>query len=514
VDEELSQAMTAPLLELTGVSKTFDGIQVLHDVTLAVGPGEILGLIGENGSGKSTLIKILSGYHAPDPGARVEVGGRDLTGALGGGPMRTGIAFIHQDLALVPSMTVLENLRIARFATGVGWRIKWGQERARVRTYLRQAGLDVDPDTRVGDLSVTERALVAVARGLADIEESEEQVSHRLLVLDEPTAYLPRDGVRRLFTALRALTGHGTSIIFVSHRLDEVRELCDRVAVLRGGELVAVVDVAGTGEGALLELMLGRPSDELYPQLAPPSGEPLLKVDALCGGALAELSFEARPGEIIGFAGLPGSGYDEVPYLLTGARPAGGGTVGLDGRATPATGLTPRSCMAMGMVLLPADRAHAGCAPALTMQENMTLATLPAFTTLRSIVRRRRERRTALEQSGRFGIAPPRPELPLRYLSGGNQQKVLLAKWMLGAPRVLALHEPTQGVDVGAKREIFAHLSAAAEAGAVVLMSTVEHEDLVHLCRRVHVFRGGRCTRVLTQGELTTGRLTEAVYAT
>jgi ribose transport system ATP-binding protein len=501
------------LLELTGVSKTFDGIRVLHDVTLAVGPGEILGLIGENGSGKSTLIKVLSGFHSPDPGARVEVGGRDLTGALGQGPMRTGLAFIHQDLALVPSMTVLENLRIARFATGFGWRIRWGQERRHVRTYLRQAGLDVHPDTRVSDLSVTERALVAVARGLADIEESQEQVSHRVLVLDEPTAYLPRDGVLRLFTALRALTGHGTSIIFVSHRLDEVRELCDRVAVLRGGDLVAVVDAATTSEGALLEHMLGRPSDELYPDTAQPTGEPLLTVDDLHGGALAGLSFEARPGEIIGFAGLPGSGYDEVPYLLTGARPAGAGTVHLDGRAIPAAGLTPRACMALGIALLPADRAQAGCAPALTMRENITLPTLPAFTALRSIVRRARERRAALAQADRFGITPARPELPVRYLSGGNQQKVLLAKWMLAEPRVLALHEPTQGVDVGAKREIFAHLSAAAEAGAVVLLSTVEHEDLVHLCRRVHVFRGGRCTRVLSQKELTTGRLTEAVYA-
>ncbi|WP_395107960.1 sugar ABC transporter ATP-binding protein [Actinomadura sp. SCN-SB] len=504
--------MTA-MLELDGLSKTFDGIRVLRDVTLTVRPGEILGLIGENGSGKSTLIKILAGYHQADPGGRVTMGGRDVTHALGAGPVRTGMAFIHQDLALVPSMTVLENLRIARFSTGLGRRIRWAAEHRLVRTYLRQAGLDVHPGTRVADLSVTEQALVAIARGLADIEENEERVEHRLLVLDEPTAYLPHEGVERLFAVLRALAEHGTSIIFVSHRLDEVLALCHRVAVLRGGALAGVVDAEGRTERDLLELMLGRPAEELYPDTAPPSGEPLLEVDGLAGGGLAGLSFTARPGEIVGFAGLPGSGYDEVPYLLTGARPATAGRITLAGRTVPAPGLTPRTGIALGMALLPADRAAAGHAASLTVAENMTLPTLPAFTALRTLVLRARERRAVIEQAERFGIVPPRPGLAMRYLSGGNQQKVLLAKWMLGEPRVLALHEPTQGVDVGAKREVFAHLSTAADAGAAVLLSSVEHEDLAHLCTRVHVFRAGRCVQVIERGELSPARLAAAVYA-
>jgi len=226
---------------LSGVSKTFDGIRVLHDVSLTVRSGEILGLIGENGSGKSTLIKILSGYHSADPGGRV---------VLDRG------AFIHQDLALIPSMTVLENLRITKFDTGFAWRIRWARERAHVRKYLNQVGLDVHPDTRVGQLSVTEQALVAVARGLADLDAASTQ---RLLVLDEPTAYLPSDGVQRLFAVLRGLAADGAAVVFVSHRLDEVRELCDRVAVLRGGELVDVVASASTTEKSLLQLMLGRP---------------------------------------------------------------------------------------------------------------------------------------------------------------------------------------------------------------------------------------------------------------
>ncbi|MBO3749566.1 sugar ABC transporter ATP-binding protein [Streptosporangiaceae bacterium NEAU-GS5] len=497
------------VLELAGVSKTFDGVRVLHDVTLAVRPGEILGLIGENGSGKSTLIKILSGYHAPDPDARVVLGGRDVTASLGAGPVRTGMAFIHQDLALVHSMTVLENLRIARFTTGFGGRIRWAEERRRIRPYLDQVGLGVHPDTRVGDLSVTEQALVAIARGLADISEGE---NHRLLVLDEPTAYLPHDGVERLFGVLRGLSEHGTSIVFVSHRLDEVRTLCDRVVVLRGGELVGVVDAGDSTEAGLLELMLGRPSEELYPDQATPAGEPLLSVQDLAGGAVQELSFTARPGEIVGFAGLPGSGYDDVPYLVAGARPARSGRLTLNGSSADLATLTPRAGIGLGIALLPADRAVSGCAPNLTVTENLTLPTLAAFARF-LVLSRGKERRAALEQSARFGISPREPGLVLRFLSGGNQQKVLLAKWMLGEPRVLALHEPTQGVDVGAKREIFAHLSAAAEAGAAALISTVEHEDLARLCTRVHVLRAGRCVRVLERAQLSPGRVAQAVYA-
>jgi len=477
------------------VSKTFDGIRVLHDVTLTVRSGEILGLIGENGSGKSTLIKILSGYHSADPGGRV---------VLGRG------AFIHQDLALIPSMTVLENLRIARFDTGFAWRIRWARERAHVRQYLAQVGLDVHPDTRVGQLSVTEQALVAVARGLADLDASD---SHRLLVLDEPTAYLPNDGVQRLFKVLRALTAEGAAVVFVSHRLDEVRELCDRVAVLRGGDLVDVVEASSTTERDLLRLMLGRPIDEMYPDTPSSEGSPFFEVASLRGGALLDLSFTARPGEVIGFAGLPGSGYDEVPYLLTGARRALSGTLRLDGRVYPIVSMRPRVAIGLGMALLPADRSRTGCAPALTVRENMTLPSLSSFTWLRSIVLRGKERRAALAQASRFGVTPQRPESVLRYLSGGNQQKVMLAKWMLGAPRVLLLHEPTQGVDVGAKQEIFAHLSAAAASGAVVLMSTVEHEDLARLCSRVYVMHGGRCRRVIQQEDLTPHRLAEAVYS-
>lgn len=505
---------TSPVcLETSRVSKSFNGVCVLNEVSLQLRRGEILGLVGQNGSGKSTLIKILSGFHAPDPGSAVFMGGKDVSAILGSSAQRTGMAFIHQDLALVASMTILENLRIARFRTGLAGRIKWAEERARVRVFLDQVGLDVDPRTKVADLSVTEQALVAIARGLADTEESESEVADRLLVLDEPTAYLPHAGVERLFGVLRTIASHGTSILFVSHRLDEVRSLCDRVAVLRGGELVATVNAAEHSEKDILELMLGRRVEELYPDTEEAQGDPALHVEGLVGRLLKELSFEARAGEIVGFAGLPGSGYEEVPYLLTGGLPATAGRVSVNGEVIDARKLDPGAAIRKGIVLLPADRKATGGVPSLRVGENMTLPTVHLVSALRSLILHKRERSVVERETHRFQIQPRNAGLPLGSLSGGNQQKVLLAKWMLSTPSVLALHEPTQGVDVGAKRDVFAHLAKAAEDGAIVLISTVEHEDLAHLCHRVYVLRNGVLFRTIQRPELEPHRLAEAVFA-
>jgi ribose transport system ATP-binding protein len=495
------------------LSKSFSGGRVLDDVSLRLGRGEVVGLIGQNGSGKSTFIKVLSGFHEPDPGARVHMGPDDVTAHLGDGPARTGMAFIHQDLALVPAMTILENLRIARFTTGPGGRIRWRQERALVRAACERVGVTASPDTPVGELSVTDRALVAVARGLSDTTDGTREAEHRLLVLDEPTAYLPADGVRRLFDAVRSLAADGVSILFVSHRLDEVLAHCDRVAVLRGGRLVADVPVEGRTERDLVELMLGRPPEQLYPDLPAGRDGAALRVDDLAGGAVEGVSFAAAPGEIVGFAGLPGHGYDELPYLLAGAAHSRAGSIRVCGDAgTAATALTPARAAALGVALLPADRKAASGAAVVSVGENMTLPTLRRFTTLRVLLRHRRERACVAAELARFAVTPPRGDLPLALLSGGNQQKVLLAKWLLAAPRVLVLHEPTQGVDVGAKRDVFAHLVTLARAGTAVLVSSVEYEDLAHLCHRVHVLRHGRIVATLRRPELSAHAVAEAVH--
>jgi ribose transport system ATP-binding protein len=495
-----------------GLTKSFAGVRVLDDVSLRLTAGEVVGLIGQNGCGKSTLIKLLSGFHAPDTGARVHMGGHDVSNDLGGGPARTGMAFIHQDLALVPAMTILENLRIARFSTGAGRRIRWRQERELVRSALAQVGVHASPDLRVGDLSVTERALVAIARGLGDTASAGGVVQERLLVLDEPTAYLPREGVERLFGVVRDLSAHGVSVLFVSHRLDEVLEHCDRVVVLRGGRQVADVPVAGRSERDLVELMLGRPPEQMYPDTpSAPAGDGL-RVSGLSGTYAQALSFAAAAGDVVGFVGLPGGGYDELPYLLAGASPSSAGTLQVGDRQVDATGLTPARALREGIALLPADRKGASGALGVGVQENMTLPTLRDHVSSRVLLRHRREKRTVDGELGRFDVRPARGDVALASLSGGNQQKVLLAKWVLAKPRVLALHEPTQGVDVGAKRDVFAHLAELARGGTVVLISSVEYEDLAHLCSRVHVVRHGTIVRTLERAELTAHTVAAAVY--
>jgi len=515
-----SAGAPAPTLVAAGLSKSFSGVQVLSDVSLSLASGEVVGLIGQNGSGKSTLIKILSGFHAPEHGAQVSMGGTDVTGHLGAGPAQTGMAFIHQDLALVPSMTILENLRIGRFTTGAGRRILWRQEREHVRAALDQVGVTASPDTRVGDLSVTERALVAIARGLSDASAGtsaedgasrHSTVEGRLLVLDEPTAYLPKEGVERLFAVVRSLSSAGASVLFVSHRLDEVIEHCDRVVVLRGGRLVADVPVEGRSERDLVELMLGRAPEQLYPEHRTERAETVLDVQGLTGQYASGLSFTAGRGEIVGFVGLPGGGYDELPYLLAGASTCSAGRVSVESDTYEATWLTPARAMRCGIAMVPADRKGASGAIGADVMGNMTLPTLASYARS-GVLRGRRERRVVEAELERFDVRPRRPDVPLAALSGGNQQKVLLAKWFLSAPRVLALHEPTQGVDVGAKADVFTHLVRMAEHGTVVLLSSVEYEDLAHLCDRVHVVRNGVITRTLERDELSAHAVAAAVY--
>ncbi|HUX04427.1 MAG TPA: sugar ABC transporter ATP-binding protein [Acidimicrobiales bacterium] len=512
MSDDTSVASADVHVRARNVSKSFNGITVLSEVSFDIHKGEIVALIGQNGSGKSTFIKVLSGFHAPDEGAQIHVGPRDVTHSLHEGPSSTGLAFVHQDLALIESLTILENLRIKQFATGLGRRIRWREEEKEVRRILSIVGLDVSPRTKVADLTVTERALVVIARGLADIE-SGEGLDSRLLVLDEPTAYLPQSGVERLFDVLRRLSEMGTSVLFVSHRLDEVLAYCTRAVVFRSGEMVADIATEGRTERDLIELMLGRPPEDMYPEYTESEGSTLLAVSNLSGEEVVGASFVGNAGEIVGFIGLPGSGYDKVPYLIAGALRAASGSLEVRGEMLDATSLDSRRAIAKGIALLPADRKGTSGATGLKVIENMTIPTISSFTRLSKFIHHRHERATVDAQIEHFGVKPQRSDVLLSTLSGGNQQKVLIGKWVIGDPSVLALHEPTQGVDVGAKRDVFYHLSALAKKGALVLVSSVEYEDLAHLCTRVHVMAEGRIVRTIERDELNAHDLAVAVYA-
>ena len=495
-------------LEAAHLSKSFGGVRVLSDVSLSVKAGEIHGLVGSNGSGKSTLIKILSGYHVPDPGGSLKVRGEDV--ALPIAPDRAtkvGLSFVHQDLGLIPQLSVLENLRVGRFTAHPGWRISWREERATVRAELKRFELDVAPETKVERLSSIERVLLAVVRAFSDLANTEGGV----LVLDEPTAYLPRDGVDRLFTAVRRAAAEGAGVIFVSHRLEEIGMLTNSVSVLRDGHLVGTAETTSVTESDLVEMIVG--SKITTATFEPKSeGEVLLKTHGVSGRVAQEVSLELHRGEVLGLTGLMGMGHEEVPYLLFGAEPATG-ELELDGTTMPITDMSPRRAMGSGVALLPGDRQGASGAGTLSVRENVTLPTVERFFT-GGVLRPKRERARVLEVLRQYDVRPVAPARKLETLSGGNQQKALVAKWLERKPTIFLMHEPVQGVDVSAREEIARVIDGIAAEGGSVLLSSCEYEDLARICSRVLVFRHGRVTSELTGSALTKERIIERCYAT
>ena len=495
-------------LRLRGLSKTFGPARALDDVSLEIARGEIHGLVGRNGSGKSTLIKVLSGYHAPDPGATLELGGKPVTLPLPAAEAyRHGLAFVHQDLGLLPDVSVLENIRIGRFRTGRSGRIHWNAERRMVAEALARFGVRVNPDTLVGELREVDRASVAIVRGLIDLQSHE----HGILVLDEPTAYLPRDSVEQLFKTVRTVAAAGTAVVFVSHRLDEVMALTHRTTVLRDGRVVGCVDTAASNEEDLIQLILGGQLEDFYPDASVPGTKVALRVSNLSGRVAKSVDFDVHTGEIVGLTGIAGAGYDEVPYLLFGARPASSGTVQVRNTTLDYSALAPKTTMNAGMALLPADRQRNGGVGDLTLTQNVSLPVLSSFFN-NGRLRKRSERDTVGRLLLDYTVRPPLPDLKMGQLSGGNQQKALLAKWLQRDPPVLLLHEPTQGVDVGAKKDVFERLRAAAVAGAAIVFCSAEYEDLAHLCDRVFVFHDGRIVTTLSGADLTEDRIVEQCY--
>jgi len=347
--------MSAPVLAVEGLSKSFGATQALNGVSLEVGTGEVHGLVGQNGSGKSTLIKILSGYHAADVGT-VRVHGEPVRLPMTRADnQRLGVAFVHQDLGLVGSASVLENLRVGRYETGPGRRIRWGAERARTRRLLERFELALDPDTPIERLSQAERAIIAIVRAVHDVE------AHRgsgLLVLDEPTAALPAHEVHRLFAAVRTIADSGSGVLIVTHNLDEVFEITTTVSVLRDGSVVAAGPTAELDERRLIELIVGRPLAATAPAGRRRAGATALAVSGLRGERVDDVSFEARAGEILGLTGLVGAGHEEVPYLATGARPAAAGRIAV--RGAELSRPSPERSKASGMLLLPAALERSG----------------------------------------------------------------------------------------------------------------------------------------------------------
>jgi ribose transport system ATP-binding protein len=505
---------THPRLELRNLSKSFGGTHALRGVDLTILPGEVHGLLGENGSGKSTLIKVLAGFHEPEEG-RLDIDGEEVRLPLAPGQFRTlGMSFVHQDLGLVESLSVLENLRVAEIAASRSrWRISWRGERRRARETFERYGLRLDPSATVADLKPVERALLAIVRALEEIRAVGR--GHGVLVLDEPTVFLPKEGVERLFALVRDAAAAGASILFVSHDLDEVLEITDRVTVLRDGALVGTVVTRETTETTFVEMIIGRQLAALGEVGHADLTEHRIgaSVEGLTGRNVKDVSFEMHEGEIVGITGLLGSGFEEVPHLLYGARQAAAGRLVLRGDALDLTRLTPTGAIDAGLALIPADRKTDGSVGSLPIVENMALSVLDRYFNGVSLERRRMRRETAALM-GEFDVRPNDPSLPYGAFSGGNQQKALLAKWFQTEPRLLLLDEPTQGVDVGARQQIYGIIrTAVEERGMHVLCASSDYEQLALLCDRVIVFGRGRIWRELVGADITKERIIEQCYA-
>ncbi|MBX6389599.1 MAG: sugar ABC transporter ATP-binding protein [Frankia sp.] len=513
---------SAPVLEMRGVTQWFGGFRALDNVDFHVEPGEIVALCGENGSGKSTLIKILAGINAPDPASRLFVGGREVPLPLAPGQFRDlGLAFVHQDLGLARSLTVAENLvqgelGSARARSAISWR----REHRRVRELLESYDVHIDPQVPVNLLPPVGQALVAIVRAAEELKRYRDRadVAQSILVLDEPTVFLPESGVDFLFDLVRTVVAGGTSTIFISHDLAAVRALCHRVVVLRDGRLAGQAPISEIDDRTLIDMIVGQESGGLVGHTHRRSGTAdigsapvVASVRGLRGGQVRDTSFDVRSTEIVGLAGLLGSGAEEVPYLCFGAQRSEAGTMVLDGRSIALPAFKPWNALAAGVALVPADRRRDGIAPMLTVSENATILVNDRYTRFGAIQGRRLAARvdTLVEK---FDVRPRRPAALIGRLSGGNQQKVVLAKWLETGPRLLLLHEPTQGVDVAARAEIYRLVREATEAGMATVWVSSDFEELVAVCDRVLIMADGVVRAELTGDEITEERISAAVY--
>jgi ribose transport system ATP-binding protein len=507
VEAEVTQAATEPALEIRRLSKTFGGQKALQEVDFSLLPGEVHGLLGQNGSGKSTLIKVLTGFHEPDPGAKLLVFGQTVKLPVPPGEFRRlGLSFVHQTLGLIPSLTVLENLLLPQLAVARAFRVDWAAERAAARATLARYELDIDPSVALSRLSSIERALVAIVRAVEEIG-----ARRGVLVLDEPTPFLPRRDVEHLFAMIRRIAANGSAVMFVSHDIDEVREITDRATVLRDGRLAGTLVTRTASRKAFVRMIIGRdlgPSERRAARTAPRAAAVL---SGLSGGQVKDLTVALAPGEVVGITGLLGAGYEQVPYLAYGALPAVGGTLELPNQRLALAGLSPAAALEAGLVLIPGDRPVAGGVGALPIVDNVTLPALSRrFRPW--LLRRGAMMRTARELNEAFGVVPNRPELVLSALSGGNQQKVILAKWLQMQPILVLLDEPTQGVDVGARELVFRAIRAAAQKGACILCASSDADQLAEICDRVLVLARGRLAAEITPPALSKNAIVEQCY--
>ena len=501
------------VLQMNNIRMRFGSHYALKGVSLSIRRGEVFGLLGQNGSGKSTMIKVLAGFHQPEEGSEIVLWGQKL--ALPLDPMdikKRGVAFVHQHLGLVPSLTVVENMRVSALGQQNPWFVSWKKQAASVARLFAEFGLDIDPLQTVASLPPVERAFVAIIRAFEDLRASDAGYGGEgILVLDEPTPFLPAEDVSRLFALIRSIVKTGASVVIVTHDIDEVRDITDRVAVLRDGLLIDVLDTRTAARQSILDTIVGSRIDA-FAKTRMGDGVLALSVSVrgLTDGCHPAFDFDIRPGETLGVTGLIGSGFAAVPYTLFGAR-KGAGQITVDGRTVDLGRMKPHTAQSLGIAFLPGDRLGAAGIGSLSVTDNITLPVLGNHRSPFGL-----DRGGMTQQAGQlsqdYDVRPPRPELALGSLSGGNQQKVLLAKWLQVKPKLLLLDEPTQGVDFGARQQIFQALDRAAAEGTAILCASTDNEQLEQICDRIIVFSRGRPVAELKGDAVSRKAITEACF--
>jgi ribose transport system ATP-binding protein len=475
-----------PLLSLRGVAKFFPGVQALADLDLDLFSGEVLAIVGENGAGKSTLIKILGGAHPPDAGT-IQIAGQTVTIASPIAARRLGVTVIYQEFNLVPELSARDNIFLGGERTLLG-RLHRYQERRRAENLLKRIGFHFDPDLAIARLSVAQQQGVEIARALS--------LDTRILVMDEPTAALTPPEVRALLNIIRELRRQGLGIIYVSHRLDEIFAIADRVLILRDGKLVSCGPASQESRKGLIEKMVGRTLEQEFPARQVAIGAPRLVVNNLRrGDKVLNVSLEIRRGEILAMTGLVGAGRTETARLIFGADQRDGGTISLDGKPLPIRG--PRDAIRAGICLVTEDRKNQGLILDQSILENFSLPNLPAFSRF-GFLRGRQLRQAFADQVRRLGIKVQNARQPANHLSGGNQQKVVLAKWLQANAQVILFDEPTRGIDVGGKHEIYLLMNDLAARGKALLMISSELEEVLGMADRIVVMHEGRITGTIT----------------
>jgi ribose transport system ATP-binding protein len=489
------------LLTFENITKRFGGTTALRDVSVHLDAGEVLALLGENGAGKSTLIKSLAGIHTPDEG-RILFKGETYNHRPPRPNEKQRVAFIHQDLGLVEWMSVAENVGLAQGFSRSGGLIDWRGTERRAIAALAKVGCDFDPSRRVQSLSRTEKSLVAIARALATEAD--------VLVLDEPTASLPADEVERMFDVLRDLRARGVGMIYVSHRLDEIFRIADRVAVLRDGRLVGAKPVKETSSTELVNMIVGREVKDLYIRAKGAKGRETLKVNNLKTSSAGPVSFSAYQGEVLGLVGLRGAGHESVARALFGDEPHHG-VASLDDKQLDLS--SPQKALVQGLGLIARDRTEECIAPALSIRENFFLNPSAIGRALTSILAPSAEAQKALGIGTEVGLRPNDPTFAIEALSGGNQQKVVVGRWLATSRKLLIAEDPTAGVDVGAKAEIYRLVARALEQGLTVIVVSTDFEEVAHICHRALVFSRGVIVSEISERKLTTQSLIHAASA-